>query len=155
MGKILQNIDEKTFNKTKEFLLDSFFSHICCEKLLNSKELNNAHKLCVATKSFDLVSIAMSYLALNNYRQGARYYQTLSLLNDAKYLANSANDLIAQNKAITEAQGYSSKPQQVFVGNWKEIYEGFDKLHKKLFWRDVIKQIVVDENLNVVDVIFL
>ena len=96
MGKVLQNIDEKTFQKTKEFLLNSFFSHICKDKLLNNKELNNIHKFCVATKSFDLVSIAMSYLALNNYRQGARYYQTLSLLNDAKYLANSANDLIAQ-----------------------------------------------------------
>ena len=96
MGKILQNIDEKAFNKTKEFLLDSFFSHICCEKLLNNKDLNNAHKLCVAMKSFDMVSVAMSYLAINNYRQGARYYQTLNLLNDAKYLANSSNDLMAQ-----------------------------------------------------------
>ena len=96
MGKILQNIDEKTFNKTKEFLLDSFFSHICSEKLLNNKDLNSAHKLCVAMKSFDMVSVAMSYLAINNYRQGARYYQTLNLLNDAKYLANSSNDLMAQ-----------------------------------------------------------
>jgi hypothetical protein len=72
---------------------------------------------------------------------------------DAEYLR--LNDLIAQNKAITQTQGHCSKPQQVFVGGWKEIYDGFDKLHKKLFWRDVIKQIVVDENMNVVDVIFL
>ena len=96
MGKISQNIDEKAFNQTKEFLLDSFFDHICSDKLLNNKDLNNAHKLCVAMKAFDMVSIAMSYLAINNYRQGARYYQTLNLLNDAKYLANSSNDLMAQ-----------------------------------------------------------
>jgi bifunctional pyridoxal-dependent enzyme with beta-cystathionase and maltose regulon repressor activities len=80
----------------KEFLLDSFFEYVCNDKLLNSKELNNVHKTSIAIKSFDMVSIAMSYLALNNYRQGARYYQTLNLLNDAKYLACSANDLIAQ-----------------------------------------------------------
>ena len=38
----------------------------------------------------------MSYLAINNYRQGARYYQTLNLLNDAKYLANSSGNMVAQ-----------------------------------------------------------
>ena len=92
MSKILHDIEDKQILKMKEFLLDSFFSHICNDKLLNNKELSNIHKTAIATKSFDLVSIAMSYLALNNYRQGARYYQTLSLLNDAKYLANSAND---------------------------------------------------------------
>ena len=80
----------------KEFLLDSFFERICADKLLNSKELNDIHKTSIAVKSFDMVSIAMSYLALNNYRQGARYYQTLNLLNDAKYLANSSCDLVAQ-----------------------------------------------------------
>ena len=96
MSKFLQNIEDKDISKMKEFLLDSFFSHICEDKLLNNKELNNIHKASIATKSFDIVSIAMSYLAINNYRQGARYYQTLNLLNDAKYLANSSGDLLAQ-----------------------------------------------------------
>ncbi|MBQ4646774.1 MAG: HD domain-containing protein [Candidatus Gastranaerophilales bacterium] len=96
MSKFLQNIEDKDISKMKEFLLDSFFSHVCSDKLMNNKELSNIHKNSIATKNFDLVSIAMSYLALNNYRQGARYYQTLNLLNDAKYLANSSNDLIAQ-----------------------------------------------------------
>lgn len=95
MSKFLQNIEEDT-SKMKEFLLSSFFSCVCADKLFNNKELNNVYKHLIATKSFDMVSVAMSYLAINNYRQGARYYQTLSLLNDAKYLANSSNDLIAQ-----------------------------------------------------------
>ena len=96
MSKFLQDIEDKNISKMKEFLLDSFFSHICSDKLFNNKELNNIHKFFIASKSFDMVSIAMSYMAINNYKQGARYYQTLSLLNDAKYLANSSNDLIAQ-----------------------------------------------------------
>ena len=96
MDKSLQNIDEKNISKEKEFLLNSFFEIICKDKLFNNKYLNNIHKHSIAIKSFDMVAIAMSYLAINNYRQGARYYQTLSLLNDAKYLANSSNDLIAQ-----------------------------------------------------------
>ena len=96
MGKFLQNIEDTDISKMKEFLLDSFFERVCLDKLFNNKDLNNIHKSSIATKNFDLVSIAMSYLALNNYRQGARYYQTLNLLNDAKYLANSSSDLIAQ-----------------------------------------------------------
>lgn len=96
MSKILQDIEDKQILKMKEFLLSSFFTHVCNDKLLNNKELNTIHKTSIAIKSFGMVSIAMSYLAINNYRQGARYYQTLNLLNDAKYLANSANDLIAQ-----------------------------------------------------------
>lgn len=96
MGKFLQNTEDKNISKMKEFLLDSFFSHVCEDKLFNNKELNNVYKHLIATKSFDMVSIAMSYLALNNYRQGARYYQTVNLLNDAKYLANSSDNLIAQ-----------------------------------------------------------
>lgn len=96
MSKFLQNIEDKDISKMKEFLLDSFFGRVCEDKLFNNKELNNIHKNSIVTKNFDLVSIAMSYIALNNYRQGARYYQTLNLLNDAKYLANSSCDLIAQ-----------------------------------------------------------
>ena len=96
MSKFLQNTEDKNISKMKEFLLSSFFERVCTDKLFNNKELNNIYKHLIATKLFDLVSIAMSYIALNNYRQGAKYYQTLNLLNDAKYLANSSSDLLAQ-----------------------------------------------------------
>ena len=72
---------------------------------------------------------------------------------DTEYLR--LNELIAQNKALTQAQGHSKPLQEVFFDNWKEMYFSLDKLHKKLFWRDVIKQIIVDDNMSVVDVIFL
>ena len=73
MSKFLQDIEDKNASKLKEFLLSSFFSHVCSDKLFNNKELNNIHKFFIASKSFDMVSIAMSYMAINNYKQGARY----------------------------------------------------------------------------------
>lgn len=72
---------------------------------------------------------------------------------DTEYLR--LNDLIAQNKALTQEQWHVTPLQEIFFENWKEMYNGLDKLHKKLFWREVIKQIIVDENMNVIDVIFL
>ena len=39
MSKFLQNIEDKDISKMKEFLLDSFFSHVCSDKLMNNKEL--------------------------------------------------------------------------------------------------------------------
>ena len=93
MNKAIEKTEEK---EIEEFLIGSFFSNICEDKLLNSQALESAHKNSIAIKRFDLVSIAISYLAVNNYRQGARYYLTLNLLNDAKYLANSSTSLVAQ-----------------------------------------------------------
>lgn len=72
---------------------------------------------------------------------------------DTEYLR--INNLIDQNKALTQKQEHSRPLQEVFFGNWKEMYFSLDKLHKKLFWRDIIKQIIVDDSMNVVDVIFL
>ena len=118
MSKILQSIEDKNFLKMKEFLLNSFFEYVCSDKLMNNKELSNIHKTSIALKSFDMVSIAMSYLAINNYRQGARYYQTVNLLNDAKILASSSGDLVAQKipnyshqKAIVIGDSLSSDIQ--------------------------------------------
>ncbi len=96
MTRILQNLPKNDYDEMKDYLINSFFNCICKDKFLKQQELNSIHKHAIAIKAFDIVSIAMSYLAINNYRQGARYYQTLSLLNDAKYLANSSNSLLAQ-----------------------------------------------------------
>ena len=93
MSKAIVENNEK---EIEEFLINSFFNYICEDKLLNSQTLEASHKNSIAQKRFDLVSIAISYLAVNNYRQGARYYITLNLLNDAKYLANSSSSLTAQ-----------------------------------------------------------
>ena len=72
---------------------------------------------------------------------------------DTEYL--KLNDLIAQYEASSQSHDSVKHLQEVFVSDWKEIYKDLDKLHRKFFWRDVIRQIIVDDNMNVIDVIFL
>lgn len=96
MVKSINNIDKNSYQGMKECLISFFFDNICKNMPFCGDDLTLMHKSSIANKFFDLVSIAMSYLAINNYKQGARYYQTLNLLNDAKYLANSSSSPIAQ-----------------------------------------------------------
>ena len=72
---------------------------------------------------------------------------------DTEYLR--LNDLIAQYEASSQSHDIVKHLQEVFVSDWKEMYKDLDKLHRKFFWRDVIQQIIVDDNMNVIDVIFL
>ena len=44
---------------------------------------------------------------------------------------------------------------QGYYDSWKEMYFSLEKLDKKLFWRSIIKEIIVDKNMNIIDVIFL
>lgn len=72
---------------------------------------------------------------------------------DTEYLR--LNELIAQNLAITTSEGHSKPLQDIFFDNWIEVYRSLDRLHQKLFWRDCIKEIIVNKNMEVTDVIFL
>ena len=72
---------------------------------------------------------------------------------DMEYLR--LNDLIGQYEVSRQSHDSVKHLQEVFVSDWKEIYKDLDKLHRKFFWRDVIRQIIVDDNMNVIDVIFL
>lgn len=72
---------------------------------------------------------------------------------DTEYLR--LNDLIAQYEASSQSHDSVKHLQEMFVSDWKEMYKDLDKLHRKFFWRDVIRQIIVDDNMNVIDVIFL
>ena len=72
---------------------------------------------------------------------------------DTEYLR--INDLIWQYEASRQSHDSVKHLQEVFVSDWKEMYKDLDKLHRKFFWRDVIRQIIVDDNMNVIDVIFL
>lgn len=72
---------------------------------------------------------------------------------DTEYLR--LNDLIGQYEDSRRSQSSVEHLREVFVADWKEMYKDLDKLHRKFFWRDVIRQIIVDDNMNVIDVIFL
>lgn len=70
---------------------------------------------------------------------------------DTEYLR--LNDLISQYEDSAKSQSHSEHLREVFCQDWKEMYGKLDKLHKKLFWRNVIKQIIVDNDMNVIDII--
>lgn len=72
---------------------------------------------------------------------------------DTEYLR--LNDLIGQYEDSMRSHDSVKHLREVFVSDWKEMYKDLDKLHRKFFWRDVIRQIIVDDNMNVIDVIFL
>ena len=95
-----------------------------------------------------------------------KYEQELSRLNtmflkgrieedfyDTEYLR--LTELIKQNKAMASSQGHTGKLEDIFYDSWKEMYFSLEKLDKKLFWRSIIKEIIVDKNMNIIDVIFL
>lgn len=130
-------IEEMLISKIDDYMKD-------VELTLKEKEVKTK-KLEENTKKYQQELYRLNKMFLKG-RISEEYY-------DTEYLR--LNDLIAQNKAYTQAQGHKTKPQEVFNDNWKDMYSNLDKLHKKLFWRDVIKQIIVDENMNVIDVIFL
>lgn len=75
------------------------------------------------------------------------------LFYDTEYLR--ITHLIDLNKAQTQAEGHIEKIQDIFVSNWVDVYNQLDKLHRKLFWRQVLQEIVIDKDGNVIDVIFL
>lgn len=59
-------------------------------------KIEECHKKAISLKAFDLVSISMSLIGYIGYRwHQERYYKTLNILNDAHYLANSSNSLLA------------------------------------------------------------
>lgn len=73
---------------------------------------------------------------------------------DAEYL-RLENEL-ALEKAQNDSQGISEATINAFNGNWQDIYFQLDALHKKLFWRQTIKQIILDEETKAVKaIIFL
>lgn len=75
------------------------------------------------------------------------------LFYDTEYLRLTHS--IELNKAQTQAEEHINKLQDIFIDNWVDSYNELDKLHRKLFWREVLQEIVIDTEGNVKDVIFL
>lgn len=72
---------------------------------------------------------------------------------DSEYMR--INTLI-EKESIEQAPALDyEKIGDMFSGNWKETYSSLDKLHKKLFWKSVVDEIICDENMNVIGIKFL
>lgn len=72
---------------------------------------------------------------------------------DTEYLR--LESLITEYKAYTSSQGHQIKAFSCFNYEWEIQYKELDKLNKKIFWKNVLKEIIVDSNMNVIGVIFL
>lgn len=72
---------------------------------------------------------------------------------DAEYLRIESQ--IALNKANMKSQEGLETAKTIFVDGWEDAYKKLDKLHRKLFWKNILAEIIVDIDMNVVGVIFL
>ncbi|MBQ3102542.1 GAF domain-containing protein [bacterium] len=106
---MLKNMDSVENITTAEQInfLDSCYSDFLTNGKFDKLEtVKKFHKYFVAIKNFELASISMSLLAMCQMKEGQKsYYETLLLLNDAKFLATSVNSALA-NKFNLIAQGY-------------------------------------------------
>ena len=130
-------IEEMLLNRVDTFLAE-------CETAMSDQKSEKKHSTNNVSKyRAELDRLNTMFL---KGRISEEYY-------DTEYLR--LNDLIGQYEDSRRSHDSVKHLQEVFVSDWKEMYKDLDKLHRKFFWRDVIRQIIVDDNMNVIDVIFL
>lgn len=135
----------KSENLIEEMLINHIDS-LSSSMGADAKELEEKRKKAIDnTKKYEQELDRLNTMFLKG-RITEEYY-------DTEYLR--LTNLISQNRANSEPQGQLEKLKDIFTASWKETYQGLDKLHKKLFWRDIIKEIVVDRDMRVIDVYFL
>lgn len=88
-----------------------------------------------------------------------KYRDRLSRLNEMYLLGNISQAEYKEKSAdlqrrIAESSKKPSVKTQNFASNWKELYAQLDEEHKRSFWHNLIQQIVVDEQLQVVEVLY-
>ena len=74
----------------------------------------------------------------------------LGNISQAEYKEKSATLL----KQIAELSKNTPLKTQNFASNWKELYLKLDPEHRRSFWHNLLQQIVVNEQLQVVGVVY-
>ena len=96
MTKSANVVENAQVQEISACLLKFFDTILDDTKAPKISKIEECHKKAISLKAFDLVSISMSLIGYIGYRwHQERYYKTLNILNDAHYLANSSNSLLA------------------------------------------------------------
>lgn len=72
---------------------------------------------------------------------------------DTEYLR--LTNIIAINEADNSSESHIDTTLQAFPQGWKDYYFSLEKYNQKLFWRDTVKAILVNDDYSIRDVIFL
>lgn len=88
-----------------------------------------------------------------------KYREQLKRLNDIYLLGNISQDEYKAKTAeiqqkIAEIEKKPTLKTQIFGSNWHEIYMELDEEHRRSFWRNLIKKIIVDVEISTFDIIY-
>lgn len=89
-----------------------------------------------------------------------KYRERLKRLNDIYLMGNISEAEYRKQSADLQRiiADLSKEPKQVedvFIGNWKEVYQMLDAEHRRGFWRNLIEELVIDEDGKPVGIKFL
>lgn len=89
-----------------------------------------------------------------------KYVDRLKRLNDMYLLGNISeseyrNKSAELQRTIADLQRVKKPVEDVFIKDWKEVYQMLDLEHRRAFWRGLIKEIKVDEEGQITGVEFL
>ena len=88
-----------------------------------------------------------------------KYKDRLKRLNDMYLLGNiSQEEYKAKSaeiqKKIAELSKTPALKTQNFTSNWKDLYFRLDQEHRRAFWHNLVKEVLVNEQLQVVGVVY-
>lgn len=89
-----------------------------------------------------------------------KYKDRLKRLNDIYLMGNMTESEYRHQSAdlqrkIAELSKEPKQVEDVFVKNWKEVYQMLDESHKRAFWHSLIEEVKIDEDAKPVSITFL
>lgn len=88
-----------------------------------------------------------------------KYRDRLKRLNEMYLLGNVTQDEYKQKSAeiqqkIAEIQKKPPLKTKIFVSNWKDLYQELDEIHRRSFWRGLIKEIHTTVDISGFEIIY-
>ena len=88
-----------------------------------------------------------------------KYKDRLKRLNEMYLLGTISQDEYKEKsevllKQIAECSKKAPLKTQILASDWKEIYAKLDQEHRRSFWHNLVKQIVVNKQLQVVQILY-